>query len=470
MATSSTGDSEDTGVRAGNTDLVAAMEQAGLSNKALAQEVRTLGAERGLTLKCTHTTVKRWRAGVLGYSVPPELIAEALSRRLGRIITTADIGLASAGRLDPKLGLGGPSSPQEVARTAAVLWGDGIDEDGLRLPAIPVESLAAPVLRWLIARPAAPPENVGIGRQVRRADVARVRATSEWYAAVDNQFGGGAARAVVMSYLRSDLLPLLRGTYTAAVGRELFSAAAVATHRTAHLAYDTGRHSLARRYLLLAVDMAHQAADRPLAAKILGTLAHQAIFLGNYREALDILHAAIQGAGTKASPVGRAALHAVEARAYAAIGDARLTSAALKKAEIHYSSGNLTNEPEWLQYFNSAELFDEFGHCFTALGNGREAQRYATAALRSRNFDKYARSTVFTRFVLANAYLDEGEVEQACAVASTAFPALADIRSVRTRTYLEKFQDRLVAFRRVSAVKVFNSRAKTVLAPEDLPG
>ncbi|MEU9428340.1 helix-turn-helix domain-containing protein [Streptomyces sp. NPDC048342] len=451
--------------KAPNLGLITLMAQAGLSNKALARRVREVGATRGLELRCTHVTVQRWRNGVASRAVPPEVIAETLTRELGRVVLVSEIGMASSDhaldprlRLDPRLGLDGPSALPALVDTATALWSRDLDEEGPRLPPVPAATLATPVLRWLTAPPPPAASNTGIGQKVRREDVARVRAATALHAKLDNRYGGGAARSIALAYLRADVLPLLHGTYSASIGRELFAATALATHCTAHLAYDTGRHDLARRYFLLAIDMAHQAGDRPLAAKIMGTLAHQAIFLGGTREALDIVRAALQGAGTAATLTGRAALHAMEARAHAALGDTRATLTALRHSERNFSAARPENEPSWLRYFNYSEFNDEFGHCLVALKDSREAQRYATEALAARSTD-YARSSVFTRFVLANAHLIDRDVEQACAVAQPALPAVASIQSVRTRAYLDDFQHRLEPFHRVGAARAFRTRA-----------
>ncbi|GAB2575783.1 hypothetical protein GCM10027168_05940 [Streptomyces capparidis] len=450
----------------GNTLLIAAMNQAGLSNKGLAQRIRRLGAQRGLDLKCTHTTVKRWRSGSPTRAVPPEIIAEVLTMASGQVLSPADIGMASSGHsVDPHVGMEGPTLPIAAVHAAATLWGTEYDPHGPRLPPVPAASLAGPVLRWLVASPSTPPKYYGHGPRVGNADVARVRAASAVHSALANRFGGGAVRTAVTNFLRSELLPLLHGRYGAAVGRSLFAAGATAALRSGHIAYDIGQHGLARRHLLLGVTLAHHADDRPLAARILGVLAHQAVFLGDYREALDIVHAALQKGASVTTPAGRAVLYAMEARAHAALGDVRATNTALAQAERHFEAVRPTEEPEWLAYFDAGELADEFGHCLVALGRGREARRYAAAALSCRT-SKYARSAVFTRFTLANAYLLDREVERSCEVALQALPGVVDIQSQRVRAYLKDFRARLKPYQKIGAVKALEHRVATALARE----
>lgn len=493
-----------------NIRLAALMRESGLTPTSLAGQVRELGRRRGLELRCTHTYVKRWLRGSFGPSVPPELIAAVLSRRLGRDITPGDIaaptpaaptpagyapdghssdGYALTGRAAPSptggvaarghapspaghartgagtpswllpddLGLRGPSTPLGTVRTAARLW----DADPrYALPAVPAAVLRHSVRRWRRATPPAPPQRALGSYRVGQRDIARIHALTEHLAMLDNRYGGGAARSIAMTHLRTDVLPMLEGTYTGAVGRNLFRAAALVTHHTAHLLYDTGRHGAARRYLRLALDMAYHGHDRPFAAKILGTLAHQAVHLGENREAVELAEAGLAEPGL--TPAGQASLHAMAARAHARLGDPRATAIALSHAERLLSAGSPAQEPLWLRYFTAAELHDEIAHCLVDLRQARAARPHAEHGIAART-DRYARSIVFTRVVLATAWLQQREVEHACQVATGALRATGDIQSERVRGYLAGFRERLRPFRNVPAAREFSYRAARAL-------
>ncbi|NYI04740.1 helix-turn-helix domain-containing protein [Allostreptomyces psammosilenae] len=448
-----------------NDALAALMREAGVTNKGLARLVREHGASHGLTLRCTHTTVKRWLAGTPSRTRGvPEVVAEVLTRLLGRQVTPADAGMAprtanrgTAATADPT------TSPWTLLHDAEALCAADTGSHPSVDALLPATALAAPVLRWVISPPPAPPARPRGARAVGRADVDRILATARMVRQLDNQFGGGAARTIAVHHLRADVLPLLHGGYTAAVGRELFRAAAIAAHRVGHITYDAGRHAAARRYLLLAVALAHHADDRPLAAKVLGILAHQATFLGEYREALDFVRAGRAGA-PGATPAGHAALWAMEARAHAALGDRRATREALGHAERSLAASRPGEEPEWLAYFTPAELADETAHCLLELGDAPTARAHARAALSGRDRDEYARSTVFTGFVLARSHLLGRDVEQACATALTALPTALQVRSVRTRAYLNDFLARLAPFERVPAVRDLRDRHHALTA------
>jgi hypothetical protein len=460
------------------------MRESGLTPTSLAGQVRELGRRRGLELRCTHTYVKRWLRGSFGPSVPPELIAAVFSRRLGRDVTPGDIaapaptgyapspagyaltgggapiggGAPTAGRLLPDdLGLRGPSTPLGAVRTAAQLW----DADPrYALPAVSAAALRNSVRRWRGATPPAPPQRALGTCRVGQPDIARIHALTEHLAMLDNRYGGGAARPIAMTHLRTDVLPMLEGTYTGSVGRNLFRAAALVTHHTGHLLYDTGRHSAARRYLRLALDMAYHGHDRAFAAKILGTLAHQAVHLGDYREAVELAEAGLAEPGL--TPAGQASLHAMAARAHARLRDPRATAIALSHAERSLSAGSAAQEPVWLRYFTGAELHDEIAHCLVDLRQGRAARPHAEHGIAART-DRYARSIAFTRVVLATAWLQQREVEHACQVATGALRATEDIQSERVRSYLAGFRERLRPFRNVPAAREFSYRAARAL-------
>ncbi|WP_326800303.1 tetratricopeptide repeat protein [Streptomyces sp. NBC_01808] len=454
-----------------NIRLTALMRESGLTPTSLAGQVRELGRRRGLELRCTHTYVKRWLRGSFGSSVPPELIAAVFSRRLGRDITPRDIaapsptGYALSGRGAPigrrlppdDLGLRGPSTPLDAVRTAAQLW----DADPrYALPPVSATDLRDSVRRWRRATPPAPPQRAVGSYRVGQPDIAKIHALTEHLAMLDNRYGGGAARSIAMTHLRTDVLPMLEGSYTGTVGRNLFRAASLVTHHTAHLLYDTGRHGAARRYLRLALDMAYHGHDRAFAAKILGTLAHQAVHLGDYREAVELSEAGLAEPGL--TPAGRAVLHAMAARAHARLRDSRATAISLSHAESSLSAGTPAQEPVWLRYFSGAELHDEIAHCLVDLRQARAARPHAEHGIAART-DRYARSIAFTRVVLATAWLQQREVERACQVATGALRATEDIQSERIRGYLAGFRERLRPFRNVPAARDFSYKAARML-------
>jgi hypothetical protein len=73
----------------------------------------------------------------------------------------------------------------------------------------------------------------------------------------------------------------------------------------------------------------------------------------------------------------------MEARALARLGDARACERALAAAERSFGQANPGEDPEFISYFNEAELADEFGHCFRDLGQAGRAVEYASRVVAS---------------------------------------------------------------------------------------
>jgi len=84
---------------------------------------------------------------------------------------------------------------------------------------------------------------------------------------------------------------------------------------------------------------------------------------------------------------------------------------------------------DWFAYFDDAELAAELGHCDRDLGRAVDASVYASQGISANG--EYVRSDFFVTMVLADAYLGQGEVEQACVAALTALRIGEQLKSAR---------------------------------------
>ncbi|MCX5451416.1 hypothetical protein [Streptomyces nigrescens] len=80
--------------RTPNQQLKELVAESGLTYAALAKAVRAVAAECGTSLRTNKSTVEHWIAGVTPQGDTGRYLAVALSRRLGRLLTPADFGLA----------------------------------------------------------------------------------------------------------------------------------------------------------------------------------------------------------------------------------------------------------------------------------------------------------------------------------------------------------------------------------------
>ncbi|MEU0742692.1 hypothetical protein [Streptomyces sp. NPDC006134] len=333
-----------------------------------------------------------------------------------------------------------PASPDDAIQTVGQLWHADLNQYDPLLTAEPSEpAWSEASLRWLVAPEPSVPRPRGEGVRVGLGDVAAVKTTADMFAQLDDRFGGDHARHSLIQYLNNDVVPLLRGRYTEQVGRALFSTVAEATLLAGWMSYDACHHGLAQRYFLQALRLAQDANDRRLAGSILSAMSHQATFLGRYTQAATLARAALMGISPVATPTLRAQFHAMEARALARTGDVTACEAALNAATKALESRNSEDEPEWISYFDEAELAAETAHCFRDVNRARRAVSHAENAMSG----SHVRSDFFATMVLADAHLRAGDVEEACRVALDALDLGEQLKSARCISYLAEFRRNL---------------------------
>lgn len=288
---------------------------------------------------------------------------------------------------------------------------------------------------------------------------------------LDSTFGGAHARNALVQYLRGELPRLLRAQGRTTVRESLFSAAGEATQLAAWMAYDAGLHGLAQRYFIQALSFADAAQDRLLAASILDAMSHQASFLGRYREAVNMARAARLGTASVGVPILTSHFHMMEAHALARTGDAEACDRAMGAAVENFERHTVGEGPEWISYFDAAELAAELGHCHRDLGRPDRAVEYATQALDSASGD-YVRSDFFVAMVLADAHLDHDDVDEGCRVAVEAFAVGEGLESARCRGYVDEFRQRLQRHRGSAEVQEFMTRVRDsrLWAPQTVAG
>ena len=341
-------------------------------------------------------------------------------------------------------GLAYPVTPDDAVENVARLWqADLGDPTELTRGRVDPARWNDASLRWLVD-PSSPPAEPANGVHIGMSDVARFRATVEIFQRLDDQYGGGHARQALIQYLRIDAERLLHGKYTEAVGRALFSSVAEATLLAAWMTYDAAPASrLAQKYFVQALSLAQAGNDRLLGASILDAMSHQATYTGRFREAANLARAARTGTCGVATATLTSHFHAMEARALARLGDAKACDHALAEAGREFERRNPEADPQWIRYFNEAELAAEFGHCLRDLGRAVDAAQYASSSIEAINDDVFMRSDFFAAMVLADAYLAAGELEQACHVCLRALTAGEQIRSARCVRYLREFRHHL---------------------------
>jgi hypothetical protein len=445
-----------------NDRLAAFMLQGGFSHKALARAVVGAAARAGKDVACDHTYVSRWLKGSVPRGDLPRFIAEAMGRKLGRTLTVDDIGMGASAvaAVQSGVGLDFADRPESMAKAVADLWRADLAEADVVVNAKPdpVAWHEASV-RWLVAPPDGDLTRTG-SRSVGMADVEMLRSTTDMFARLDGQFGGGHARRALIQYLHSDVRPLLDGRYADSIGKRLHDAVAEALLTAGWMSYDSGLHGAAQRYFIQALRSAQAAGDKLLGSSILSAMSHQATFIGNYREAATLARAASTGPAASLTPTLGAQFRAMEARALARLGDVRGCDLALAEAERQLGMRTLDSDPPYIAYFDEVELAAEFGHCFRDLGRSVEATQRGAGSVIGDGLNN--RSDFFATMVQAESYTAQGEIGRGFDLALTALQLGESLKSARCVQYVREFQGRITGSMRASMeYRDFEERARS---------
>jgi hypothetical protein len=197
----------------------------------------------------------------------------------------------------------------------------------------------------------------------------------------DAQCGGGLRRKAVAGQLH-EVTDLLQESHPPEVARRLFTVAAELAELAGWMSYDVGLQPTAQKYFVLALHAAKEAGDRPLGSYVLSKMGRQMIHLGRAEDALELIHLAQYGSREGATARTQAMLYAMEARAYANMGQPGKCKRAVRMAEETFedvAAGD--RDPDWIRFFSEAELCGETAHAYRdlAYSSGR-SPTYASMA------------------------------------------------------------------------------------------
>ncbi|WP_427920652.1 sporulation protein [Streptomyces sp. cg40] len=445
-----------------NAQLIAVMDEAKVSNKGLAKRMTDEGAQRGMALGTTHVAVKRWQEGAGTRPQTAALMADVLSNKLRRRITPGDLGFFDHTKSMAPEPVGYPSSVPDVLSVLDGLTHEHADAPASSPLAVADADLNSAVLSWMIARPDGIQADRPDHRRIGMRDVRAIKEAAGLFMQLDFKYGGGHGHKALRHYFREDVLPLLNASYSEKVGTSLFGAAAEISQLLAWTAYDVGNHRLAHRYLTSTLRLSQVIDDRMFGARILGNLSHQANYLGNHAQAIQLARAAVEGAKGRATPRVMALSSAMEARSLSNAGDPIAAGRAMNEAERHFERADTAEDPAWISYFDEAELMGELCHCFRDLKMRRDAVAQAQRAVDSTN-PKYARTLGFCRMVLAQSQLLNGELEAAVTTASLAVDGGDSLQSNRFQRYVTDFQNEVSVHAANPTVAAFNEKVRDAL-------
>ncbi|MGV9789023.1 tetratricopeptide repeat protein [Streptomyces sp. NPDC003435] len=447
-----------------NEDLERLIQASGASHKSLAQRINQIAHGFGHETRYGHTSISNWvNQGMIPRAPGPRCLAAALGERLGRPVTVAEIGMYDCPRGSGDMGLDFPRDHSDAISVVATYWRT-VDRRKFLTNGFALSAFTTPLVRWL-AQPADAPVGRQGGRRVGRSDLAELWQASDEARLWDSRFGGGNWKSSsVTECLRLRAAPLLTGTYTETIGKELFSATSELARVAAWAAFDSGRHDEAQRHFIQALRLARASGEVQTGAYVLTTMALQTMLRGHPREAADMAEAAFERAKSDAGPRVLAFAKLAEARAHGRAGDAKAAAAALTTSEnLLGSIRSGSRDPDWLSYFTHARLATDATEIYCDLGKPKAAIVWNEQA-DTMPPGRFTRAVGIRLSVLARTHLQDGDLEQSLDVGSRALDVLRSVSSERAHNYLRGLTDSLGPWKQHSTVSDFINKTRTELA------
>jgi hypothetical protein len=452
-----------------NAQLNSWFVRSGWSKGELARQVNRRARQLGAHHVSTDTSrVRRWLDGEQPREPIPRIMSELFSERFGCVVPVEDLGLRSAHQ--PAAGGGvdlpwaGPQTVQlisEFSRSDLMLGRRGFLGASLALSAGP--ALIEPMQRWLVptsgpgggpadfgapdgALLTAPRDTGGRPSRLSEQELQLLESTTVMFREWDNQCGGGLRRKAVVGQLH-EVTDLLQEPQPEGVARRLYRITADLAALAGWMSYDVGLQPTAQKYLVLALHASKEAGDRPLGAFVLSSMSRQMIHLDRPDDALELIHLAQYGSRDSATATTQAMLHALEARAYANMGQVNKCHRAVRMAEDTWADSRPAEDPSWISFFNEAELNAENAHSYRDLAYvaGR-SPTYASLAhpVMERAVELFSDDAVHQRAYalnlvgLASVHLLQHNPEQAAHFTDHAITVAKRVRSERVNTRIRK--------------------------------
>ena len=249
---------------------------------------------------------------------------------------------------------------------------------------------------------------------------------------LDDALGGIELRNLAVGEFRWLVHLADRASYDTESGQRLFSLLAEAARLCGWLHFDSSHHAAAQSYYVTGLRCSALANDSMTGANVLACVSFQAALTDQHQDAVSLIDSAQQQVRHHATPRLRALLASRKARAHAKAGDVVGCGRALGDAERSLDVASTdTAEPDWLYYFDEAELTAQAGACWVDLYQPARARPLIDDALRNIN-PKYVRDRAIYHARSAKAYLQDNELELACHELRTAVDLAYRSGSVRS--------------------------------------
>lgn len=442
-----------------NTKLAGVVAAARISSSSLALQVNQLAARAGIEASYTHRSVATWIRGSTPKPAIRQLLADVLGTRLGRFVALSELGFP-ADDDDDNIGLYFPRDPNKARAVATTFW-SCMDRRAFLTAGVALSAYSTPLCRWLTTDTDQDLPAPTSGQRVGRHDIEDLLSAADDARRGDSRFGSAPWRAsLIDTCLTHRATPLLHGTYTDAVGRDLYSAVAEIARLAGWTAFDDGKHGLAQRHYIQALRLARAAGDIPLACYVLACMGLQATSCGHHGIAIDMLDGAVERGHGRVPPQVLGFCWLIGARVHARSGDNPRALRALSRAEKCLETrGVAGQELPWIAFFTHARLAADAVEIHRDLGLPSHAREWNTQTVTT---EAFTRSHGLRELVLATTHLQGNvDLEQAISHGHRGIAALAGVHSTRATDYLNELKKRLAPWKQQHVVSDFLRTATT---------
>ncbi len=298
---------------------------------------------------------------------------------------------------------------------------------------------------------------------VGSADIARLQRTDARLYRLANRHGGETLWQAAVASADEGYAMLERGSYGSDVGRQLLTATGELEICAGALAFDAGRHDIARTCNEGALTLARQGGDPEVEVRALTNLAKGSNVLDRPREAQRLANAAADVAASSGASARLLVIAQLRrAMASSLMADARGADQAIRQARITLDGERDKTAGERYAYVTPFEIDGIEAACALELGHAARAERLLEHVIIGYE-SQFRRIRAHYKVRLARARLENREVEGAAEAANAVLDDLAgDLASWRVSSELSAVVRRLADHPHVDGVSQLQDRYRAM--------
>ena len=281
---------------------------------------------------------------------------------------------------------------------------------------------------------------------------------------LDDALGGGRDLCQLVDAEFRWLSRLAKEFDPCSTGSRLFSLVAEAARLCGWCCFDANYQAAGQAYYVAALRASGSAGDPMTGAHVLACMSFQAALTGHCQEAVSLIDSAQERLGHNGTPRLNALLASRKARAYAISGDAIACGRALIDAEKHLEGVHEDLfEPDWIYYFDEAELAAQAGACWIDLRTPSKAREFADKALGAID-PCYVRDCAIYHVRGAQANFQNHDLDLACQELGAAVDLAQQIDSARTVDTIQEARKGMSRYERDGRVRELDQRLTILTA------